>query len=503
MNKSQPGYWLPDLNAKQLRILNCYKRALLVSGPKRSSKTIGVCHKVVRHAIDCPMGHVGVFTKTIKVAVDGGCWTDLTRIVLPQWMDNTGVRYTIQPKVDGQTRQAYFEITNRHGGSTRVVLNSLDYDDDIEKVIRGKRYSLLWFNELDNFRIRKVFDISYDQLRMYGLDYDQHQWIADTNPSDEGSDSWIYKLWYQDRVAEAVPETMQKTEEGVKAFRQLQDELELIEVMIPDNIFLTEQDRLGLYARFQHDPDLFARYIMGLWTSSTTDSWFADVFKPDIHVLGNALSPNEAEWEIVLPEENCHEIIVGWDIGDTNHAAVFIEPALMNGAITFKVIDAVVILGKNVGVPDLTDMVLERMAYWEGQVGKTVQWRHWSDASAFDHFRAAAERYDHDIVYTASAGRIRLMAARKGQGSVKHRLNIARRLLFYGRLVTSASAIDVIAMFRGLKKGTTRESIIERGNRHKHCFDALTYALSSELPMEIEALMPTVGQAKKIVMLGS
>ncbi len=501
MNKPQSAYWLPILNEKQMRILNCYKRALLVSGPKRSSKTIGVCHKVVRHAVDCPNAHVGVFTKTIKVAVDGGCWTDLTKIVMPQWMDNTGIRYTIPPKVDGQTRQAYFEVSNRYGGSTRVVLNSLDYDDDIEAVIRGKRYSLLWFNELDNFRLRKVFDVSYDQLRMFGLPYDEHQWIADTNPSDEGEESWIYKLWYQDRIAEDIPDSVQKTDEGVKAFRQLQNELELIEVMIPDNTFLTEQDRLGLYARFQHDPDLFARYINGLWTSSTTDSWFADVFKPDLHILGDVLHPKRDDWELLLPEENCHEIITGWDIGDTNHAVVFIEPAPMNGAITFKVIDSVVLLKQNIGIPDLVEMVLEKMAYWEAQIGRPVQWRHWSDTSAFDHFRAAAERYDYDVVYTSSKGRIDLGAAKKGKDSVRHRINIARRLLFYGRLITGAQCPEMIAMFRGLKKGSTREHLIDRGNRHKHAFDALTYALASELPLEIEALMPTTGTARKIVML--
>lgn len=468
--------------------------------------TVAVCHKVIRHAVDVPMGHVGVFTKTIKVAVDGGCWTDLTKIVIPQWMAGTGVRYTIPPKVDGQTRQAYFEITNRHGSSTRVVLNSLDYDDDIEAVIRGKRYSMLWFNELDNFRLRKVFDISYDQLRMMGLPYDEHQWIADTNPSDEGEDSWIYKLWFQDRIMEGMPEGI-ATEEGKKAFRQLQDELGLIEVMIPDNTFLTEQQRLGIYARFQHDPDLFNRYIKGLWTSSTTDSWFSDVFRPDLHILGDASGPTHSDWEILLPEENCTEMVTGWDIGDTNHAVVFLEPANINGAITFKVLDRVVILRDQVGIPDLTEMVMAKMDFWEEQVGRKIYWRHWSDTSAFDHFRSAAERYDKDIVYAASGGRIRLMATEKGRNSIRHRINLARRLLFYGRLVTSASCPEVVSMFRGLKKGSVRDTSgfvgIERGNRHKHCFDALTYALSSELPLEIEALLPHTGTSRKIVMMGA
>jgi hypothetical protein len=503
MSKDKTQFWLPPMTEKQLRIFNCYKRVMLAAGPKRSGKTLGVCHKVIRHAIDTPNGHIGVFTKTIKVAVDGGCWTDLTKVCLPQWFENTGIRYTTAPKVDGATRQAFFEINNRHGGTSRIVLNSLDYDDDIEAVIRGKRYSLLWFNELDNFRLRKVFDVSYDQLRMVGLPYNSHQWIADTNPSDEGEDSWIYKLFYVDRVAEEIPDSVQKNDIGVKAFRQLQEELDLIEVMIPDNTFLTEQDRLGLYARFQHDPDLFNRYIMGKWTSSSMDSHFQDVFKPDLHIVGNITPPREEDWEVLLPEENCHELVTGWDIGDTNHGVVVLEPAIMNGMVTFKVLDAIQILKEKVGIPDLTEMALEKMEKWEAHIGRPVHWRHWSDKSAFDHYRASSERYDHDIVYTASKGRINLRAAEKGKNSVKHRINLARRLLFYGRLVTSAACPGVTNMFRGLKKGSTLTQVIEKNSRHKHIFDALTYAIASELPLEIEAQMPNYGKNEnRVAVLG-
>lgn len=513
-------YWTPTLNEKQFRIFNCYKRAMLASGPKLSSKTIGCCHKVIRHATDTSNGHIGVFTKTIKVAVDGGCWTDLTKICMPQWMANTGIRYHIEPKVDGQTRQAYFEITNRHGNTSRVVLNSLDYDDDIEAVIRGKRYSMLWFNELDNFRIRKVFDVSYDQLRMVHLPYESHQWLADTNPSDEGEDSWIYKLFYEDRITEVLPEHVLKAPDPAmaeKAFRQLQDELELIEIMIPDNTFLSEQQRLGLFARFQHDKDLAARYLYGRWTSSTTDSHFADVFKPDIHVLGEASSPYEDQWEILLPEENCSELITSWDMGDVNHAITIFEPALMGGKIHFKVLDELVLLKENIGIDELTDRVLQKMNFWEGQLGRVVNWRHWSDLNAFDHFNSAANAYDYQIVYAASEGRIHLRAAmggRKGAHSIKHRINVARRLLFYNQLAISVKCPHTIAMFRGLKKGRSMAdrdlplkeiiaaSVIPRGNRHKHVFDALTYGLASEIPLEIEAVMPHTGHAPGIAVMG-
>lgn len=483
------GYWHPNLSIKQAHIASCRKRYHLVSGPKKSGKTIGCCHRVIRHAFETDRARVGVFTKTIKVAKDGGVWTDLVDIALPEWIaGNIGLELVTGPKVDGQTRQVYFEILNKFKTKSRIVLNSLDYDKDIEAAIRGKRYSMIYFNELSNFRDRIVFDISIDQLRCVHLGYDDHQWLADCNPADDGEESWIYKLFYIERADEGHADP---------TFR---NDIELTEVMIEDNPFLNDRERTNLYATFRHDPDLFDRYIKGLWVTATRDSHFTDVFRPEFHIIGDATHMREEEWDVLLPSEGCADLISGSDIGSINHSFHIIEPLLVDGKITYNVIDELVLIGEKVGLGDLTDMFMEKMDYWESFLGRPVLWRHWSDKSAFDSFRPMAELYDQQFIHKYSDGRISLQAAPKFPESVRRRVDVIRRLLFAERLLVSAKCIRTISMLRSLKRGKGA-SFVDRSSIHKHPFDSLSYALLAEAPadLEPERVEPRSG---KLILMG-
>lgn len=469
------GYWQPTLSPKQAKVTNCRKRYLLVSGPKKSGKTLGCCHKVVDHAVRTDRGRVAIFAKTVKTAKDGGVWSDLVDIVIPEWLaSDTGIRMVTPPKVDGQTRQLYCELSNRKGNKSRIVLNSLDFDGDIEEVIKGKRYSMIYFNELSNFKSRRVFDISIDQLRCVHLPYEAHQWMADTNPSDEGEDSWIYKLFYVERSMEDHPDP---------TFR---NDMDLIEVMIEDNPFLNDRERANLIATFRHDEDLFNRYIKGIWTSSASDSHFHDIFRPEIHIVGNNSSVYEKEWDIMLPQDDCELMITGSDIGSSiNHGIAFLEPARIDGVTVYKCLDEIVRTGEKIGLAELTDQWLERMDYWERVVGKKLQWRHWSDKSAFDAYRSAAETYDYSFVLKHSNGRLDLMAAPKFKDSVRQRVDTTRRLLFEDRLLISAKCVKMLTMMRSLKRGTGAANYVDRGSIHKHPFDALSYPLMAEAPMDL------------------
>lgn len=478
------GYWMPTLSDKQAQIVNCRKRFLLVSGPKKSGKTIGCTHALVRHAVETDRGRIAIFARTTKLATDGGVWQDLIGLSIPEWINgDTGLKWVTPPKIDGSTRQHYTEISNRVGNKTRFVLNSLDFDGNIEEVIRGKRYSMIYFNEFSNFRSRHVFDIAIDQLRCVHLPFEAHQFMADTNPSDEGEESWIYKLWWGERSMENHPDV---------AFR---NDLEVIEVMIEDNPFLNDRERDSLIATFRHDPDVYNRYIKGIWTTSSADSHFSDVFRPELHIVGDTSSIYEAEWEILLPEDNCQDLITGWDIGSINHAIHIIEPATIEGRIVFKVLDEIVLIGQKLGLGDVTQMVMDRMDYWEGVIGRPVNWRHWSDKSAFDSFRPIAELYDYAFISKFSDGRIDLRAAPKFNNSVPKRVDTLRRLLFEDRLLVSAKCLKTIAMFRGLKKGDKRSNYLDRISPLKHPFDSLSYPLLSESPHDLEAgVGPKVGR---------
>ncbi len=480
---AQTKVWVPRLTKKQAQIFDNYSRFLLVSGPKRSGKTIGCAHRLLRHAWENNNARIAVFAKTTKLAKDGGVWADIVDLVLPEWLDSgLGMELVTAPKVDGQTRQLYMEVSNKHGTLSRISLNSLDYDEAIEQVIKGRRFSMIWFNELSNFRSRRVFDISADQLRCPWLEFSDHQWMADTNPAEEGEDSWIYKLWYGERLSEPSKAEASTESESASRSSQLRSHLDLIEVMIEDNPFLSAAEVSTLKAQFAHDPDLYARYIEGRWTRASADGIFADVFKPGVHIRGDTSDPDPSCWSVLVPEKLTTDLVVGWDIGQVCHAVVIVEPVLKGGQLAFKILDEIVHLNDFIGLRELTEEVMDRMASIEQTAGRTFRWRHWSDRSAFDNFRPAAETYDCKLISSYSDGRINLMAAPKFPGAIAHGIRLMRQLLFENRLYVSANCSNTIAMFRSLRSGRQPFASVDRNSPHRHIFDAQRYAITSELP---------------------
>ena len=147
------GCWYPSISPKQLEIFNCTKRYLLVSGPRYSSKTIGVLHRLVRHCWETKGGRVGIFCKTIRNA-KSGVWSDLIDLIVPEWEQNlAGFKVTVPPKVDGVTKMHFMRVSNMHGNETEIQLHSLDVDHDIEEKIKGTRFSLIFFSELPTSKI--------------------------------------------------------------------------------------------------------------------------------------------------------------------------------------------------------------------------------------------------------------------------------------------------------------------------------------------------------------
>ncbi len=449
-------------------------------------------HRIIRHAWETPYARIAMFSQTVKNAQAGGVWSDLIETCLPEWIDaGIGLKITVPPKVDGATRLHYFCMNNVFGNESRIQLHSLDYDFDIEPSIKGMRFSMVYFSELSNFRNRLVFDVVTESLRMPHLKFGEHMFLGDCNPSDEGESSWIFRLWYQYRLQDTEVRT------------NFQKELHLIELMIPDNPYLTDTEREDIVARYSHDPDLKARYVEGRWTLSTRDSHFTDVFFPETHILGNVSSFNEDEHEVLLPSDTCSKLVCGWDLGSRNHAAVIIESLTINDQTFYHVIDECVVLDSNQPLGDFVDFFIMRHDYWLDYIkklhSKPVEILHWSDSSSFDQFRSASANYDHNVVAAHSGGKVMLRAAPKGPGSVMKRVDIVRRLLFSNRLFISASCVNIIQMLRSLKRGKTKAEYVQR-SPHSHVFDALSYCLFSECAWEVQMdWVPHVNTTSKIV----
>jgi hypothetical protein len=196
----------------------------------------------------------------------------------------------------------------------------------------------------------------------------------------------------------------------------------------------------------------------------------------------------------MVPQESCEFLMTGWDFGPVNPAVAFIEPFMpkADGKEHFKVIDEIALRGVEISVREFTQLVLEKMLYWQDVVGRPIRWLHWSDRSAFDDLEPISLTYQHEEVFAASEGRIALKAVERGRGSVAARVRLWRRLLHENRLFFSAAkAPEIIAMHRQIRPGRTPYSIATN-DPYKHIFDAASYAIAKRCWDEIEDAAITV-----------
>ncbi len=380
-----------------------------------------------------------------------------------------------------------------------MQLDSLVNEDEVEKRFKGKRFSMIWVTEMaETLRKRKSFDVLIEALRMPHLQPEQHTFLGDTNPSDEGEDSWMYQLWYM----------LMNDDDCDPEIQPFRDQLALIEINIEHNPFLTATEIALLKGQYKHDPDLYDRYILGKWTRSSRNSLFAAHFRAGRHVIGEAETPANPNPRLMVPEKECFELGTGWDLGVTNSAAVIIEKwrrKKRDGKeeLVFKILDEHVIVGEDFPMSEFITDFWERMKFWEEFLGKDVIWQNWSDASAFNRKEPIAMKYHHEEVWDVTDGAIRLQSADRRQGSVQRRIDLAKKLLFENRLLISANCPASIEMFKSIKKGSGVTNPIQRGSRHKHVFDAIMYYIGSELAMEIWGVSSSTPETSdKVISVG-
>jgi len=494
------GYWIPNLSPKQIAIQNNRARYQLVSGPRLSGKSWGVEHAVVKHLWITKNARMGAFARTIKSAKVGGSYDDLTKLIIPEWLSanltgvNASIRfeYSIPPKQMGDTRTNYFKIRNYWGGESEFYLFSLDYDDDIEEKVKNTRFSGFWFIELTNFDKREVFSATVQQLRMPGLPWKEHLWIADTNPDYIlGEDSWIYKLFYEKQGYDPVVD------------KEEIENLSVIEVMIDDNPFLEPQAIRSLKANYAYSPEKTAAYIFGKWVKGMRDGHFSDVLLPNIHFQGDVSSNDSAKWQIIVPTEQTMELMTGWDLGDVNHSAHIAQKRpIDNDEYAYDFIDELFCIDRQVSIREFTEAFLERMDHWEKFMreafGRTVfRWRHWSDTSAFS-YKSAVGGDEEKIVRNVSKGRITLLGIDKR--SVTGRVDQVRRLLHEQRIFVSANLTHTTVMLKTLYKGKSKLDFILPATL-KHSFDSFSYLLRGEEPHDLERGLPQTEQPARLVLV--
>lgn len=492
---------------------------MLVCGPRRSTKTIGITHLLAWKLWTLP-DHAGlVLGRNISDNLHEGPWSDLVSYTLPIWMKaGFGMKWITEPKMDFSTHWNYFEVSNMHGGKSKVYLASLDIENEVEQKFKGKRFGWTYMTELSNFKYRRTFDVMRESTRIIGWKPEMHQIICDTNPSEEGEESWIWKLWYwqrtldfdnlEDDEKEALslngldPEQYQQSILGLK---ELQSQLSLHEFTLDDNIWMNDAEKRAQFAAYAHDQNTLLRYYYGRWVKATGEGLFKQVWKPQVHLIGEMPTPSEPNPQILVPEEDCMELGLGWDLGRINHAVVVVEKwkkLMDSGEIkyAFKVLDEYVRLGERILLATVVKDVESMMDYWEKRIGRKIAWRHWSDSSSFTTYDKMADSTEHIEVRKLSNRRIQLMSAQrvKGADSIDLRVDLIQKVLFEDRLVVSRSECPhVAAMFSSLRRN--RRGLVDRASIHKHPFDAMSYYICMELfhelalPMNQPRTGPSVG----------
>jgi hypothetical protein len=495
------SYWIPDLLPKQFEIFNSYKRYVLAEGSKMTGKTRANLHKVARHLWETDRAEIGMLVRLTKSAKNSGIWDELCVTVLEEWMAH-GYFYGKWEKpgpmtTDGVTKVPYFTLKNMHGTISRCSLYNCEDDTDAERRVKGCRFSMVYIPEATNFTVRAAFDAVKVQLRCLHLRYEDHQILLDCNPAEDGEESWLYKLWMVEKyLPDPTPDQ-----------KQFRDELHQIHFEIADNPRLDPREVSDLKAAYEYSPDLYSRYIQGKWTATTLNSHFSDLFIPNLHIIGDATNANKDNWEIITPDENCHELITSWDMGAVNHSAHIMQKRIVEKQICFDVIDELVFLKKQISIEDFALMMLDKMDEWELFLKRefgvnAINWRHWSDDSAF-YYRSAADSHEELIVRNVTEGRVMLAAAPKAKGMVKQRVNLVRKLLFQKRLFFSAQLFETIRMVKGLKKGQSQVDFVDRLDPLKHIFDSLTYGLIAEAPLDAQNRpRPNVEKRSSVVMVG-
>lgn len=399
----------------------------------------------------------------------------------------------------------YFDVKNRYGGVARCYLNSLQHDNEAENVLRSRRFSLIFFSEIGLFESRNVFTTATEALRMPGLPYNQHCFLADCNPPDNGTDSWIYDTWWTQRLMEGFPDDC-TTDEQKEQWRQYQSELGVIQVMIEDNPWLTKEEIASLIYKYRAmGPDIYARMIKGEWVRASVDGFFANIFNPDIHVIGSVDSPNKDDWECLLPREDTDMLYTSWDLGDKNSSCIIAYKEEDDKRNTWWYgIDELVVLDRQTDLAEYVEAVMALMEKWEKFLGRKVIWRHWSDTSSFQ-YKMAASTTEKLMVQKYSKGEIILNAAPKYAGCVKDGISLMRRLFFESRLYFSAHMKHSIEMASGLapqkRKGTddilSSVRLIKDGDPLGHSFSSWRYLLTAEEPRSIaRSIGPKIGKVR-------
>lgn len=494
------------------------KKFTLFSGPRYSLKTVCNLIGICEHAWRTPDAEIAAITVSQSAGLESGVWDQLVDGILPRFMalgpayfgDGPPMDWVKKPYTSTVSKKPACIVTNAYGGKSRIQLESLKDEREVERRFKAKNYSMIYVPELSNFKQRRTFDIWAESLRSFHLQDHQFCFAADTNPPDDGDESWIYHLWFQTRVQSYEEYCEFQASRGLpilpeRAFKVLKNSLGLLQFEIADNIFASQQRVDELVARYSHDQDLYDRYIRGLYVKASRGALFAQQFRENFHIAGELETPGNPDPLMLAPPEGTWQLYVSIDPGSSANSAGYIFykaiPRASDGAAglpVFGVLDEIAIIGEDHTLEDFTLKLCERMFWWEQFMGRVFDWTYWSDRSVFEQRDQSSKKFYHQLIFEASARfweqkfqetaneayrirRIALRGAERGAGTLELRVDLAKRVLFENRILISRTRCPVlIQMFKSMPPLKEGANVPPKGHKLKHAFDGLFYGVAEE-----------------------
>jgi hypothetical protein len=286
--------------------------------------------------------------------------------------------------------------------------------------------------------------------------------------------------------------------------------LHLTDWLLSDNPYLSPDRILATKGLYLNDPDLYDRYIRGMWRRATRDAIFSDIFKPAIHVAGN-----KQDQMILLPTENCTELITSYDPGFKNPSLYIMEQVdfqvqyktregreATKTISKFLYLDELAYLGVEKQVSEFTEEVMDLMEKWERELGREVTWQHYADRSALDQAESIANRTVADEVFAVSDGKIRLIGVDKSPNSVLNAVRLWRKLLAEQRiLISGMNCPKLIEALQSLAWKKVN-NVVQTGKMpdrspFKHSWDSARYSVEARCWSELQAMTRSIRLKKK------
>ena len=500
--------WRPRLSPKQDRQYLCPKRIQLAIGARFTGKTWGFEHSVLRH---CWRNHgkFAIISKTTR-AGEHGIWGELTSTIYDEWVaagvasDEAEFEWSRKPFVNAVTKVHTAFLRNRFGSESQIVLFPIERADDAREKLLSTQFSGIWISEAQIYDSAELFNIARGQIRLPSVPHEEQRLLLDSNPPKEGKKHWLYEEFYTKRALAEGEFPEDWDDETRLAIQEFQEDSEVFEFLQADNPFADPRKLREFRAMYANNRDDYDRFVLGKWTDSASSlACFKGVFDKNIHVIGNASSPDEKDWEVIFPSNGptavrdggVVQLVGGWDPGEVNHAWAALQPwTNERGEIGFDILDEFFVKKGNEAMPieTLTREVLARRKVLEEMAQFPVVWADYSDSSAL-RARTQATRADWQampgedsiidaaVISGVSDGEIRLIgsAAVKNKGWQQRRVNFLAQLLKEGRIRISANCTATIKMFENLHPdpSPTAKTYLDGTQEEKHIFDAVSYPI--------------------------